>query len=179
MNSIISKLRQHAYPIFAINKDSKTWIAALTTSARNDRVHKGLKLGLILMLGVLLASCATTKPKRYVPNMSNDIAAYNPNDYGYAYGYFKGRAMRGDPIAEDNLAHIYEDGRGVPTNDTQAIYWFTKAANSGNSDAMLSLGVASLYGKGVPKDNKVACSWFAKARAARNTYAPDFYHRYC
>jgi TPR repeat protein len=67
----------------------------------------------------------------------------------------------------------------VPQNDTQAIYWYTKAANSGNSDAMLSLGVASLYGKGVPKDNKAACVWFAKARSAHNAYAPDFYQRYC
>lgn len=142
-------------------------------------LRSGLRLGAMITIALLLVSCATTKPNRYVPNMSNDIAAYNPTDYGYAYGYFKGRAMRGDPVAEDNLAHIYEDGRGVPQNDTQAIYWYTKAANSGNSDAMLSLGVASLYGKGVPKDNQAACAWFDKAKSAHNAYASDFYQRYC
>lgn len=129
--------------------------------------------------GLLLAACTTTKPRPPVPNMSNDIAAYNPSDYGYAYGYFKGRAVRGDPVAEDNLGHIYQDGRGVPQNDAQAVTWFTKAADSGNSDAMLSLGVAYLYGKGVSQDNKTACMWFGKARSKHNPYADDFYQRYC
>ncbi len=138
-----------------------------------------LRLGVVIAIVLLVVSCTTTQPKRAVPNMSNDIAAYNPADYGYAYGYFKGRAVRGDPVAEDNLGHIYEDGRGVPPDDTQAVYWFTKAANNGNSDAMLSLGVAALYGKGMPKDNTLACQWFSKAKAANNPYASDFYLRYC
>lgn len=143
------------------------------------RKCKMLRFSLVLAGVLMLAACSSTTPRRPTPNQSNDIAAYNPTDYGYAYGYFRGRAMRGDAIAEDNMGHIYQDGRGVAPNDPQAIYWFTKAANNGNSDAMLSLGVASLYGKGVPKDNQTACSWFVKAKLAKNPYASDFYQQYC
>jgi TPR repeat protein len=44
-------------------------------------------------------------------------------------------ATRGDVGAQDRLAGIYNDGRGVPKDYAKAAYWYEKAAHQGNADA--------------------------------------------
>jgi TPR repeat protein len=130
----------------------------------------------ILML--IIAACS--QPQYHgVPSKSTDIAAYNPKDYPKAYAYFKQKAAQGDPVAMDNLGHMYEDGRGVTQDQAQAVYWFTKAAKAGNSDAQLNLGVAYLYGNGVPQNKIIACQWFKKAQKAQHPYGGKFYSDNC
>jgi TPR repeat protein len=128
----------------------------------------------------MLSACQQMpKQNTTVPNKQNSIAAYNPHDYGRAYSYFLTKAKQGDPIAADNLGHMYEDGRGVVPNDQEAVKWFSQAAKAGNSDGQLNLGVLYLYGKGVAQDKIEACKWFAKAKAKHNTYAEEFHRKNC
>jgi hypothetical protein len=59
---------------------------------------------------------------------------------------------------------MYEDGRGVQQDDTQAVAWWRKAAEQGNAKAQCGLGVAYASGRGgVQKDYMQAVAWFRKA----------------
>jgi TPR repeat protein len=139
------------------------------------------KHGLVLLGMLFLAACSTTPTNKYgyVPTHQNDIASYNPNDYGYAYAYFKSRAEAGDPVAQDNVGKMYADGRGVQANPEQSVAWFSKAATQHNPDAEMNLAVAYLYGRGTTQDLTAACYWLNQAKHDGNKYADDFYSNNC
>jgi hypothetical protein len=58
---------------------------------------------------------------------------------------------------------MYPDARGVPTDDLQAVAWYRKAADQGDSRAQNNLGWMYDYGQGVPQDNAQAVFWYRKA----------------
>jgi len=49
-------------------------------------------------------------------------------------------AESGDPVAQNSLGEMYRDGNGVKKSKKNAIIWFEKAAEAGNSDAQCNLG---------------------------------------
>jgi TPR repeat protein len=81
------------------------------------------------------------------------------------------RATSGDTSAQLELADVYVHGWGVEENETQAEFWATKSAESGNVKAMYWLGegyatYAGLVGDTDPADAdehyKKAFKWFSK-----------------
>ena len=52
----------------------------------------------------------------------------------------------------NNLADLYYYSVGTNKDYYQAFYWHKKAAEAGNSDAMLNVGSMYLRGEGTPKD---------------------------
>lgn len=71
------------------------------------------------------------------------------------------KARQGDPKAQNVMGTYYESGNGIAKNENKAIYWYTKAAEQGNSNAQYHLGV--LYNK--VKDNPlIAYMWFEVAK---------------
>ncbi len=136
-------------------------------------------IGSMITVLMSLTACQSTPPKRYVPTKKNDIVAYNPSYYDYAYSNFKTRAEHGDPVAQNNLGKMYADGRGVPQSPEKSVEWFTKAAQQGEPDAEMNLGVACLYGHGTTKDVNQACHWFKAAKRAGNQFANEFYRENC
>lgn len=71
------------------------------------------------------------------------------------------KAEQGDPAAQNVMGTYYESGNGFEKNYDKAIYWYTKAANQGNTNAQYHLGV--LYNKA--KENPLrAYFWFEVAR---------------
>ena len=52
---------------------------------------------------------------------------------------------------------------GVPIDYEKALYWFTKAAENGDSGAMNNMGVMYSKGEGSPKDMKKAFDCFLSA----------------
>jgi TPR repeat protein len=143
---------------------------------------------LILALLLFLISCASkqsvpapTPPKKIltVPSAHNSINAVNPRTYSLAYKRFYQRAQGGDAVAQNNLGHMYFDGRGVAVNYKRAVMWLNKAAAQGNAEAQVYLGVAYWYGRGVTQDPNKACSFFAKAHMKGSREGGDFLQRYC
>ena len=64
----------------------------------------------------------------------------------------------------DILGDMYMEGKdGHPKDQAEAIKWYRKAAEAGNSTSMNSLAIAYCEGKGVPKNYSEACKWFEKA----------------
>jgi len=50
-----------------------------------------------------------------------------PQDYQKAVYWFKKSAEQDYPLAEINLALIYQYGLGVPQDSQEALYWYNKA----------------------------------------------------
>jgi TPR repeat protein len=73
------------------------------------------------------------------------------------------RAVGGDVVAARDLGKTYLTGKGVPADYSEALNWFTSAANKGDAVAENNLGVMFSSGLGVPKDDTKAFSWFQKS----------------
>ena len=58
---------------------------------------------------------------------------------------------------------MYENGLGVPQDNTEAVSWYRKAAEQGNVHAQSNLGNMYANGKGVPQDYAEAARWYRKA----------------
>src|SRR5690606_20405786 len=76
-----------------------------------------------------------------------------------------------DPDLMAVVAECYKDGKGVNQDYTQAVYWYTKAAERGNPQAMFNLGECYENGQGVHQDHKQAVSWYTKAAERGNPQA--------
>jgi uncharacterized protein len=88
-----------------------------------------------------------------------------------ALAWFQQAAQRGYPPAEVNLAVMYINGWGVPTNYGTAQLWLRRAADQHFARAYYNLGILYLEGKGVHQDNAEAFHWFQKGAEAGDSSA--------
>jgi TPR repeat protein len=66
-------------------------------------------------------------------------------------------------VAIYNIGYCYEEGIGVPKDISEAIYWYTLAAEQGNAFAQNALGYCYEDGLGVPKDLERAVTWYQRS----------------
>ena len=64
-----------------------------------------------------------------------------PRNLKKAFYWYNIAAERGNHHALNNLAYLYEHGRGISKNRKKAIYYYKKASNKGNVIATANLGV--------------------------------------
>ena len=72
-------------------------------------------------------------------------------------------AESGNIKAQHNLGFMYENGKGVPEDDKEAVKWYARAAEQGLAKAQSNLGNRYYNGEGVPQDYKEAVKWYTKA----------------
>lgn len=72
-------------------------------------------------------------------------------------------AENGSANAQFNLGAMYDNGDGVPEDDTEAAKWYLQAADQGHVNAQFSLGVMYANGEGVAEDATEAATWYRKA----------------
>ena len=94
------------------------------------------------------------------------VSAFNRQDYSLASRIFIPLAERGQPAAQTYLGFLFETGRGVPQNYTEAAMWYRRAAEQGDSLAQYSLGLHYDHGQGVPRDIVEASKWLNLSTAA-------------
>jgi TPR repeat protein len=94
------------------------------------------------------------------------ISAFNRQEYLLAAQNFFPLAEQGDPAAQTYLGLMFETGRGVPRNYTEAAMWYRRAAEQGDSLAQYSLGLLYDRGQGVPQDIVEANKWLNLSAAA-------------
>lgn len=94
------------------------------------------------------------------------LSAYQRHDYGRASRIFIPLAERGSAPAQSYLGLLFETGRGVPQNYTEAAMWYRRAAEQGDSRAQYSLGLLYDRGFGVPRDIVEASKWLNLSTAA-------------
>jgi|GEM_PF-632995 len=84
-------------------------------------------------------------------------------------------AETGDIEAIYRLAWLYQHGRGVAFDHTQAAHWYEKAAVQGHSDAQYQLGRIYKEGLGgMERDIEKALYWFKQAAEQNHALAADF-----
>jgi TPR repeat protein len=86
----------------------------------------------------------------------------------------KAKAEKGDVNAQCVLGEIYSFGHdGVTKDYSEAVRWFSKAAEQNNAEAQFNLGVCYAKGEGVAKDAVKAVKWYRKA-AEQNVAEAQF-----
>jgi uncharacterized protein len=75
-------------------------------------------------------------------------------------------ADNNNPTAENTLGLRYATGDGVKLDETEAVRWFTRAAEQGNVAAQSKLGALYYSGRGVRQDYTQAYFWMLLARAS-------------
>ena len=68
---------------------------------------------------------------------------------------------------------MYTDGRGVPQDDEQAVHYYRLAADQGDPDGQVNLGVMYDNGRGVPQDDEQAAHYYRLAADQGDAYAQD------
>jgi TPR repeat protein len=94
------------------------------------------------------------------------VSAFSRQEYLLASQIFFPLAEQGDPAAQSYLGFMFETGRGVPQNYTEAAMWYRRSAEQGDSLAQYSLGLLYDKGQGVPQDIVEANKWLNLSTAA-------------
>jgi len=97
--------------------------------------------------------------------------AYDAKDYGQAMSWYRKAADQGNASAQNNIAWLYEGGKGVAQDSAQAMSWYRKAADQGFAPAQYNIGWLYENGKGVKKNYAQAISWYRKAADQGNANA--------
>lgn len=84
----------------------------------------------------------------------------------------RGKAERGDAIAQRALGSMFEYGQGVPQDLAEAAKWYRKSAEQGDAGAQSLLGWMYREGRGVPRDDPEATRWFARSAESGDPLAP-------
>ena len=63
-------------------------------------------------------------------DLSIAMEALDRGDFKTAFAHFKIAAEQGDPIAQQNLAVMYNNGYGTEKNTKMAAYWMEKSTRS-------------------------------------------------
>ena len=111
------------------------------------RLLKCWVLGVALSLGAV-AVCAGP--------YEDSVEAYHRGDHSAAARLARTAAEQGDARAQYAIGWMYDEGRGVPRDDQQAVAWYRKAAEKGDAKAQYKLELMYAAGRGVPNGDHQA-----------------------
>src|ERR1041385_5141691 len=89
-------------------------------------------------------------------------------DFAKALHWYTKAADRGDHAAQNNLAAMYANGRGIPKDEARAAMWYLRAASEGYAPAQNNVGFMYANGLGLPHDDNAATRWYGRAAAAHD-----------
>jgi TPR repeat protein len=118
------------------------------------------------LLALVVAAAFGTACLPPVQAMTDDQAsalARSADRDAAALAQLKDAARNGDANVQYLLGIMYQFGRGVPQDDVQSAFWYSKAAEQGDVRAQTSLGIMYQFGRGVPQDDAQAVFWYSKA----------------
>jgi uncharacterized protein len=97
-------------------------------------------LRLSISLCALVAICGVRADGQEFPARDH-VGAYSRIPYGHAFEAAQVAAKAGNVDAEVELGRHYENGYGVEQNLVEALNWYKKAAQSGNLQGILAVGL--------------------------------------
>ena len=68
---------------------------------------------------------------------------------------------------------MYEHGKGVDQNYSNAVEWYRRAAEQGHACSQYHIGVMYHCGYGVDKNHSTAVEWYRKAAEQGHTEAKE------
>jgi len=128
--------------------------ASLAAGPRRGRVQLRPVVKAVLIVAALMISAGA-----HAQSFRQGVSAFNRQDYQQASQIFIPLAEQGQPAAQAYLGFLFQTGRGVPQNFTEAAMWYRRAAEQGDSLAQYSLGLLYDKGQGVPRDIVEANKW--------------------
>ena len=99
------------------------------------------------------------------------VLAWQSGDYATALREWTPLATQGDARAQAILGVMYDNGRGVPQDDAEAVKWYRLAAEQSDAWAQNNLGVMYEYGQGLPQNFVASRMWYNLAASAGNEKA--------
>jgi uncharacterized protein len=94
---------------------------------------------------------------------------YEQGDYVRALAVWQPLAQQGNAEAQNNLALLYLDGKGVPRNLPEAARYFQLSAAAGSALGQNNLGGLYRDGNGLARDYGKAARWFAASASQGNS----------
>ncbi len=137
------------------------WAALLRRRFTSERLRRGFFIATAAI--ALLASAGDVAE---AASFRQGVSAFNRQEYLLASQSFFPLAEQGDPAAQTYLGFMFETGRGVPKNYTEAAMWYRRAAEQGDGLAQYSLGLLYDKGQGVPQDIVEANKWLNLSAAS-------------
>ena len=110
-------------------------------------------------------------------DINSGLSAYASGDFDTAAREFALLAGKGDKEGQYHLGLLYEEGQGVPKSYSEAVNYYTKAANQGYVDAYFALGEIFLRQPGGKRDRVTADYWLGMAARHGHPRGPDEYKR--
>ncbi len=92
--------------------------------------------------------------------------AYQAKDYNRALEILEPLAEQGNSQAQVTLGIMYDNGHGVPLDQSEAIKWYIKAAKQGVPVVQHDVGVKYFQGQGVKQDYEQAAYWWEQSASA-------------
>ncbi len=86
---------------------------------------------MLLALGVVLVAAPACTGFKAGEETKAGEEAIDRDDYATALKELRALAEQGDASAQTNLGSMYENGRGVPQDDKEAVRWYRLAAVQG------------------------------------------------
>lgn len=124
-----------------------------------------------LLLTTLLLLAITLSSTAFGDNLNALKALIKKGDYPAVAELLKPLARQGEAWAQHELGYMYDDGRGVPEDNKEAVKWYRLAAEQGYAIAQYNLGNAYRTGTGVPQNAKKAMKWYLLAAEQVDTSA--------
>ena len=92
--------------------------------------------------------------------------AYQAKDYQRALEILRPLAEQGNAQAQVTLGIMYDNGHGVPLDQSEAFNWYIKAAKQGDPIVQHDVGVKYFQGQGVEQDYQQAAYWWEQSANA-------------
>jgi hypothetical protein len=125
-----------------------------------------------------LVVCATASLSAWMAHagMPDDdfrrgLSAFNTGDYVTALRLWRPLAESEEPRSEAGIGFMYHRGLGVGVDDREAAVWLRRAAEHGQAEGQLMLGILFYYGRGVPQSFVRAYAWCELAEIDGNADA--------
>ncbi len=101
--------------------------------------------------------------------LEDGVAAHDRGDYATAVTLWRPLADRGDAHAQFLLGTMYENGKGVSQDYSEAMKLYRLAANyQGYAAPLYALGSMYAKGRGVAQDNVHAYIWYSIAASSED-----------
>jgi TPR repeat protein len=126
---------------------------------------------LALAFSINLSHAATAPNPMQQDPMQEGVRYFQSANYKGAVASWQPLAIKGNPVAQNNLGVLYLDGKGVKQDTSEAVRYLSLSAASGSSLGQNNLGGLYREGKGVPRDYSKAAQWFVASAAQGNAAA--------
>ena len=93
-------------------------------------------------------------------SMDKALAAWESENYQEALEIWLLKAYDGNPEAQYRLGEMFADGTGTVVDQSEAVYWYSRATEQGHAAAQYKLGNAYFHGVGTKPDKAKALEWW-------------------